>query len=92
MELQARMPEPRPCVVRQERAALLHGLFAHAWTHGESIAVGGFCAGQETMPMALVEYEDGRLDAVGVDAVRMLDSSEHFDEYEWEWEGGSDGQ
>lgn len=86
MEIQARMPEPRPCVVGQEHAALLHGLFIHAWTHGESIAVGGFCAGQETMPMALVEYEDGRLDAVEIDAVRMLDSSELFDEYEWEWE------
>ncbi len=89
MELRVKMPRPRPCMVRQEGKALLHGLFVHAWTHGESIAVGGFCAGQETMPMALVEYEDGRLDAVVIDAVQMLDSAELFTEYEWE--RGSDG-
>ena len=84
MELKVKMPQPRPCVVRQEGRALLHGLFVHAWTHGASITVGGFCAGQETAPMALVEYEDGRLDAVDVSAVRMLDSSELFEGYEWE--------
>lgn len=84
MELQIKMPQPRPCMVRQEGKALLHGLFIHAWTHGESISIGGFCAGQETMPMALIEYEDGRLGAVAVDAVRMLDSAELFEEYAWE--------
>ena len=89
MELRVKMPRLRPCMVRQEGKALLHGLFVHSWTHGESIAVGGFCAGQETMPMALVEYEDGRLDAVVIDAVQMLDSAELFTEYEWE--RGSDG-
>lgn len=84
MELQVKMPYPRPCMVRQEGRALLHGLFVRMWTHGGSIAVGGFCAGQETMPMALIEYEDGRLGAVAVDAVRMLDSAELFVEYVWE--------
>lgn len=86
MELKVKMPQPRPCMVRQEGRALLHGLFVQAWTHGSSIAVGGFCAGQETASMALVEYEDGRLDTVVVSAVRMLDSAELFEGYEWERE------
>lgn len=86
MELQVKMPQPRPCMVRQEGRARLHGLFVHAWTHGASVAVGGFCAGQETEPMALVEYEDGRLDAVAVSAVQMLDSAELFESYAWEVE------
>lgn len=80
MELQVKMQVPRPCVVRQDGRALLHGLFVKAWTHGAS---GGFVAGQETMPMALVELEDGRLDCVSVDAVRMLDSDGVFAEYAW---------
>ena len=59
MELQIKMPVPRLCVVRQDGRALLHGLFVKAWTHGASASIGGFAAGQETMPMALVELEDG---------------------------------
>ena len=39
--------------------------------------------------MALVEFEDGRLDAVVIDAVRMLDSAELF--RECKWEGGQRG-
>lgn len=84
MELQIKMPQPRPCMVRQEGCALLHLLFVRAWTHGAAVTVGGFSAGQETAPMALVEYEDGRLDAVAVGAVTMLDSAELFAEYAWE--------
>ena len=83
MELKIKMPGPRPCTVRHEGRALLHGLFVHAWTHGDSLLIGGFSAGQETEPMALVEYEDGRLDGVPVDAVRMLDSDALFGEYGW---------
>ena len=33
--------------------------------------------------MAIVELEDGRLDCVAVDAVRMLDSDEVFAEHAW---------
>lgn len=83
MELQIKMPDPRPCVVRQGGRALLHGLFIKSWTHGASASISGFTAGQETMPMALVEIEDGRLDCVAVDAVRMLDSDAVFAEYAW---------
>ena len=84
MELRAKkMPEPRPCMVRQEGRALLHLIFVKAWAHGAAVTIGGFCAGQETMPMALVELEDGRLDCVAVDAVQMLDSEELFERYVW---------
>lgn len=86
MEIQVK-PELRPCIVRQEGRALLHGFFVKAWTHGASAMIGGFSAGQETVPMALVEFEDGRVDSVVVDAVRMLDSKELFSEYCFEERG-----
>ena len=87
MELRVSGPEPRPCVVRQEGRALFHGFFVRAWTHGSSVTIGGFSAGQEAHPMAIVEFEDGRVDAVAIDAVRMLDSKERFGEYSFGGEG-----
>ncbi len=39
MELQIKMPVPRPCVVRQDGRDLLHGLFIKAWTHGARGAI-----------------------------------------------------
>lgn len=84
MELRVSGPEPRPCVVRQEGRALFHGFFVMAWTHGAAATIGGFSAGQESHPMAIVEFEDGRVDAVAIDAVRMLDSKERFGEYSFE--------
>lgn len=85
MELQVKM-EMRPCIAMGKRA-LLHFAFVHTWTHGASATIGGFPAGQESRPCALVEYEDGSLDAVAADSVRMLDSKELFSEYRFEERG-----
>lgn len=83
MDLQVKMPDPRPCMVRQDGRALLHGFHVHMWTHGAAATIGGFTAGQESTLLALVEFEDGRLDCVAVDSMRMLDSAEVFKRYEW---------
>ena len=80
MELRVTGPEPRPCVVRQEGRALFHGFFVRAWTHGAAATIGGFSAGQESHPMAIVEFEDGRVDAVAIDAWRVRDSKGMFGE------------
>lgn len=81
MEIQVRN-ELRPCTAMGERA-LLHFFFVHTWTHGASATIGGFPAGQENRPCALVEYEDGRIEAVSTDSVRMLDSAELFSEFDF---------
>lgn len=86
MEIQIKMPEPRPCLVSvsgEKRRVLCHLLFVSAWTHGAAATIGGFSAGQETLPKALVEYEDGQLDAAPIGAVSMLDSRELFGSYAW---------
>lgn len=85
MELQIKMPEPRPCTVSGKRA-LLHTFFVHAWTHGAAATIGGFSAGQETKPCALVEYQNGDVDYVGARAVHLLDSAEVFKQYSFEEE------
>lgn len=85
MELQIKMPEPRPCTVSGKRA-LLHTFFVHAWTHGAAATIGGFSAGQETKPCALVEYQNGDVDYVGARAVHLLDSDEVFRKYSFEEE------
>lgn len=59
-----------PCWVSRKRGekekALLIGFFQEAWTHGASIAIGGFPAGQAAQPVAVVLLESG--DVVTVDA------------------------
>ncbi len=62
----------RPCEVKGE-PCVLHLLFVRTWTHGASIEVGGFPAGQESAPYALVEDRDGKMEMVPAMSVRMLD-------------------
>lgn len=81
MELQIKGPDLRPCIVNGHKRALLHFFFVRAWTHGESAMIGGFTAGQEAHPSALVEYEDGSMDTLEPQRVRMLDSADLFAEY-----------
>lgn len=83
MDMKIKMPDPRPCTVSGERA-LLHFFFVRAWTHGESAMIGGFTAGQESHPCALVEYPSGDMDVVGARAVHMLDSEGMFGQYRFE--------
>ena len=80
--------ELRPCIVDGHKRALLRFFFIRAWTHGAAATVGGFTAGQEAHPVALVEYEDGSMDTLEPQRVRMLDSAEVFGEYAFD--GGSE--
>lgn len=77
MELQVRMPEPRPCLVYGDRKALFHGFMQNAWYE----LFADLTPMQHAIPSAIVELEDGQLRAVPVEKVRMLDSAELFAEY-----------
>lgn len=79
--------ELRPCIVDGYKRALLRFFFIRAWTHGAAATVGGFTAGQEAHTVALVEYEDGSMDTLEPQRVRMLDSAELFGEFDFGDEG-----
>lgn len=76
-----------PCSIHDDSGenarALLVGFYQKAWTHGASIAIGGFSAGQEAYPVAVVLLESG--DVVTVDAKSVtIDAPEViFSQYVW---------
>lgn len=39
--------------------AVFYGVFQKAWTHGDSLLVGGFKAGQMAYPVAVVDWGEG---------------------------------
>ena len=85
MELQVKMPDPRPCIVYADRKALFHGFMQNAWYQ----LFADLTPMQHAIPSAIVEFEDGQLGAVPVNRVRMLDSAEVFDKFAF-GEGGVD--
>lgn len=76
-----------PCSIHDDSGektkALLVGFYQKAWTHGASITIGGFPAGQEAYPVAVVLLESG--DVVTVDAKSVtVDAPEViFRQYAW---------
>jgi hypothetical protein len=62
-----------------ERKCLVEGMPAtfHVWSTkaypiGASLCVGGYPAGQVINPVAIVEYEDGTVEAVLVDKIQFV--------------------
>ena len=39
--------------------AVFYGVFQKAWTHGDSLSVGGYKAGQIAYPVAVVNWGEG---------------------------------
>ena len=76
-----------PCWVSRKRGekekALLIGFFQEAWTHGASIAIGGFPAGQAAHPVALVLLESGDVVTVDTESVTIDAPEELFRQYAW---------
>ena len=76
-----------PCFISDDSGektrALLVGFYQKAWTHGASIVIGGFPAGQVAFPVAVVLLESG--DVVTVDAKSVtIDAPEViFSQYAW---------
>ena len=48
-----------------------YGVFQRAWTHGDSLLVGGFKAGQIAHPVAVVDWGEG-LKEVDVEVVKEI--------------------
>ena len=76
-----------PCWVSRKRGekekALLIGFFQEAWTHGASIAIGGFPAGQAAQPAAVVLLESGDVVTVDTESVAIDVPEEIFRQYAW---------
>lgn len=63
--------------------ALLIGFFQEAWTHGASISIGGFPAGQSARPSAVVLFESGDVDTVHTASVTIDNAEGLFEQYAW---------
>ena len=76
-----------PCWVCRKQGkrekALLIGFFQEAWTHGASICVGGFPAGQSARPAAVVLLESGDVETVHAESVMIDKVKDLFEQYEW---------
>lgn len=48
-----------------------YGVFQRAWTHGESALIGGFSAGQEAYPVAVIDRGYG-LEEVNIENVKEI--------------------
>lgn len=65
------MSEIRECLYKGEKCRF-HGFFQSAYTHGAALTVGGFPAGQEAAPVALIEHQNGSVDYVAANAVKFV--------------------
>ncbi len=76
-----------PCWVSRKQGekekALLIGFFQEAWTHGASIAIGGFPAGQAARPAAVVLLESGDVKTVHAESVTIDAVEGLFEQYTW---------
>lgn len=76
-----------PCLISDDSGektrALLAGFYQKAWTHGASIMIGGFPAGQEARPVALVLLESGDVVTVDTESVTIDAPEEIFRQYAW---------
>ena len=76
-----------PCRVSRKREekerALLVGFYQEAWTHGASIRVGGFPAGQVARPVAVVVLESGDVETVHAGDVTIDGAEGLFERHAW---------
>ncbi len=76
-----------PCFISDDSGektrALLVGFYQKAYTHGASIMIGGFPAGQVAFPVAVVLLESGEVVTVSAESVTIDASEEIFRQYAW---------
>ena len=76
-----------PCSIHDDSGentkALLIGFFQEAWTHGASLSIGGFPAGQSARPAAVVLLESGDVDTVHAESVTIDAAEGLFKQYAW---------
>lgn len=67
--------ETRPCIVMLggiKKSGTFHGIYQFSKTHGASAMIGGFSAGTNAYPVAVIEI-DGDLMEVRVNQVQFTD-------------------
>ena len=76
-----------PCSIHDDSGektrALLIGFYQKAYTHGASIMIGGFPAGQVAFPVAVVLLESGDVETVRAEAVTIDAAEGLFKQYAW---------
>ncbi len=76
-----------PCFISDDSGektrALLVGFYQKAYTHGASIMVGGFPAGQVAFPVAVALLESGDVVTVDAKSVTIDAPEEIFRQYAW---------
>lgn len=76
-----------PCFISEmpgeKTKALLIGFFQKAWTHGASLQVSGFSAGQIAYPVAVVLLESGDVVTVRAESVTIDAPEDLFRQYVW---------
>ena len=76
-----------PCFISgmpgEKTKALLIGFFQKAWTHGASLQVDGFSAGQIAYPVAVVLLESGDVVTVRAESVTIDAPEDLFRQYVW---------
>lgn len=76
-----------PCFISDDSGkktrALLVGFYQKAWTHGASLMVDGFPAGQIAYPVAVVLLESGDVVTVDAETVTIDSPVELFRQYAW---------
>lgn len=81
-----------PCFISDDSGkktmALLVGFYQKAWTHGASLKVRGFPAGQIAYPVAVVLLESGDVVTVNAECVTIDAPEDLFRQYAWM--GGED--
>ena len=51
---------------------LFHMFYVSQWTHGASVTIGGFCAGQESHPRALIEDDRGNISIEDAYSIKFM--------------------
>lgn len=70
------MSSTRPCIIKVDKKsvqAIFHRFCEHAYVVGPSPMVGGAPGGQISIPLAIVEYEDGTVHYVDPTQVTFTD-------------------
>ena len=65
------MNELRECLYEGEKCRF-HGFFQTAYTHGAALTIGGFPAGQEANPVAVIEYSNGKVAYVEANTISFV--------------------
>ena len=67
----SRMNILRVCIYKGEKCRF-HGFFQASYTHGAALTIGGFPAGQEANPVAVIEYTDGTVEYVEANTIQFV--------------------